>query len=63
MHFTLCCRASAYNLVNKTNLVHNILSISSILFVTSTCFGTLQLAYKVFTNKCDTGNLSALIQC
>ena len=26
-------------------------------------FYLLQLAGKVFTHKCDTGNLSALIQC
>jgi len=39
-------RASAYNFVNETNLVHNILSISSILFVTSTCFWPLQVQHQ-----------------
>jgi len=39
-------RASAYYLVNENNLVHNILSISSILFITSTCFGPLQVHHQ-----------------
>ena len=29
----------------------------------SICCTMFQLAGKVFTHKCDTGNLSALIQC
>jgi len=36
--------ASLYNLVNEINLVHSFsLCISSILFITSICFGPLQI--------------------
>ena len=39
-------RAPLYNLVKEINLVHNILSILSILFITSTCFGPLQVHHQ-----------------
>jgi len=40
-------RASLYNLVNETNLVHCLfLLYSSILFLTSTCFGPLQVHHQ-----------------
>jgi len=32
-------------------------------YVYGPTFGNAETAAKVFTHKCDTGNLSALIQC
>jgi len=50
MFFFLCSvdRASPYNLANETNLVHIFFSqlISSILFITSICFGPLQVYHQ-----------------
>jgi len=37
-------------------LLHNVSTLNQ-------CREVCQLAGKVFTHKCDTGNLSALIQC
>jgi len=39
--------ASLYNLVNETNFVHSFSHcISSVLFITSTCFGPLQVHHQ-----------------
>ena len=47
-------------------LLHNVSTLNQCRNVSHLCVNTLpasQLAGKVFTHKCDTGNLGALIQC
>ena len=45
-------------------LLHNVSTLNQCREVSCVTFVSLcQLAGKVFTHKCDTGNLSALIQC
>jgi len=47
-------------------LLHNVSTLNQcreVSCVTFVCKHFCQLAGKVFTHKCDTGNLSALIQC
>ena len=47
-------------------LLHNVSTLNQcreFSCVTFVCKKLCQLAGKVFTHKCDTGNLSALIQC
>ena len=47
-------------------LLHNVSTLNQcreVSCVTFVCKTLCQLAGKVFTHKCDTGNLSALIQC
>ena len=44
-------------------LLHNVSTLNQCREVSCVTFVCKHLAGKVFTHKCDTGNLSALIQC
>jgi len=49
----------SFYLLHNVSTLNQCREVSCVTFVCKHC----QLAGKVFTHKCDTGNLSALIQC